>query len=51
LAFDQSLRARNPEWGLRLVEDFAAEAASRGLALAGRREMPSNNIMLRFDRA
>jgi hypothetical protein len=51
LAFDQSLRARNPEWGLRLAEDFAAEAASRGLALAGRREMPSNNIMLRFDRA
>jgi hypothetical protein len=51
LAFDQSLRARNPEWGLRLVEDFAAEAASRGLAPAGRREMPSNNIMLRFDRA
>jgi hypothetical protein len=51
LAFDQSLRARNPEWGLRLVEDFATEAASRGLMLAGRREMPSNNIMLRFDRA
>ena len=51
LAFDQSLRARNPEWGLRLVENFAAEAASRGLMLAGRREMPSNNIMLRFNRA
>ena len=33
------------------VEDFAAEAATRGLILAGRREMPSNNIMLRFDRA
>jgi len=51
LAFDQSLKARNSEWGLRLVEDFAAEAAMRGLILADRREMPSNNIMLRFDRA
>ena len=51
IAFDQSLRARNAEWGLRRVEDFAAEAATRGLILAGRREMPSNNIMLRFDRA
>ena len=51
LAFDQSLRARNSEWGLRRVEDFAAEAATRGLVLGGRREMPSNNIMLRFDKA
>jgi len=51
LAFDQSLKARNAEWGLRLVEDFAAEAATRDLILADRREMPSNNLMLRFDRA
>lgn len=50
LAFDQSLRARNPEWGLRLRQDFEAEAALRGFALTGRREMPSNNIMLRFER-
>ena len=49
LAFDQSLRARDPRWGLRLVEDFAAEAASRGLMLAERRAMPANNIMLRFE--
>ncbi len=49
LAFDQSLRARDPRWGLRLVEDFAAEASLRGMVLVGRREMPSNNIMLRFE--
>lgn len=48
LAFDESLKARDPRWGLRLVEDFAAEARSRGLILAGRREMPANNLMLRF---
>ena len=49
LAFDQNLRARNPGWGLRRVEDFAAEAALRGFVLAARRPMPSNNLMLRFE--
>jgi len=49
LAFDQGLKARDPRWGLRRVEDFAAEAQRRGLVLADRREMPSNNIMLRFE--
>jgi hypothetical protein len=51
LAFDASLRARNADWGLRRVEDFAAEAALRGLVLGDRVAMPANNIMLRFDRA
>ncbi|HEU0309760.1 MAG TPA: DUF938 domain-containing protein [Sphingomicrobium sp.] len=51
LAFDRDLRARDPRWGLRLVEDFAIEAASRGLMLADRRSMPANNIMLRFEAA
>jgi len=49
LAFDRDLRARDPRWGLRLVEDFAAEAASRGFILADRCAMPSNNLMLRFE--
>ena len=49
VAFDQSLKARDPRWGLRLVEDFAAEAALRGLVLVARRPMPSNNLMLRFE--
>jgi hypothetical protein len=51
VAFDQSLRERNSEWGLRRAEDFSAEAERRDLVLAGRRAMPSNNLMLRFDRA
>lgn len=50
LAFDLDLKARNASWGLRLVEDFAAEAALRGFVLVERRHMPSNNLMLRFDR-
>lgn len=50
LAFDQDLRARDPDWGLREVEAFAAEAASRGFSLAQRRPMPANNLMLLFRR-
>ena len=50
LAFDQSLKSRNPEWGLRTKQAFVAEAELRGFVLDGRREMPSNNIMLRFER-
>jgi uncharacterized protein DUF938 len=49
-AFDISLRDRDPRWGLRIVEVFAAEAASRGLVLVARQPMPSNNLMLRFER-
>ena len=48
-AFDVSLRERDPRWGLRLVEDFAAEAGQRGFQLAERQPMPSNNLMLRFE--
>jgi hypothetical protein len=49
LAFDQSLKGRDPRWGLRRKEEFAAEAALRGLVLTGREPMPANNIMLRFE--
>jgi hypothetical protein len=45
-AFDADLRARDPEWGLREVETFAAEASPRGFELAERRLMPANNLML-----
>ena len=49
-AFDADLRRRNPAWGLRRVNDFAAEAELRGFHLAGERRMPANNYMLRFRR-
>lgn len=48
LAFDQQLRQRDPEWGLRRVEDFDAAAAERGFALDQTRAMPANNLMLLF---
>lgn len=47
-AFDASLKARDPAWGLRKVEDVAA--ISPALALAELVEMPANNLMLLFRR-
>lgn len=47
-AFDQSLKARNPEWGLRTLEDVAALAANAGFALERLVEMPANNLTLAF---
>jgi hypothetical protein len=51
LAFDQSLRARNPAWGIRRREDVEAQAASAGLRLAARHAMPANNLLLVWVRA
>lgn len=48
IAFDQSLKSRDPSWGLRTVEWFANEADKRGLDLVERRSMPANNLMLRL---
>jgi len=46
LEFDRDLKARDPNWGLRRVEDFAAAAQERGLTLEQTRTMPANNLML-----
>jgi SAM-dependent methyltransferase len=48
VAFDESLRARDPAWGIRRLEDVAAEARRAGLALAQRHAMPANNLLLVF---
>jgi uncharacterized protein DUF938 len=45
LDFDSDLKRRNPEWGLRKVEDFAA-AGQRDFELVETRPMPANNLML-----
>ncbi len=44
LAFDADLRQRNPEWGLRRVEDLAA--AARDFEPPVVTEMPANNVTL-----
>ena len=49
-AFDASLQARNPEWGVRDVAGVAELAASKGLDLVDRIEMPANNLSLIFRR-
>ena len=46
LAFDADLKQRNPKWGLRKVEHFAAAAADQGIELEETRAMPANNLML-----
>jgi len=46
LAFDADLRRRDPDWGLRRVEDFARAGHERGLELVETRAMPANNRML-----
>ena len=49
-AFDRSLRSRNPEWGVRQLEDVSAEAARQGLALESVVPMPAHNLSVMFRR-
>lgn len=49
--FDQSLRARNPEWGLRMLGDVIAAAEARGLVFERRVAMPANNLIVAFRRS
>lgn len=46
LAFDASLKARNPLWGLREAEALDALAATHGMRRTARHALPANNIML-----
>ena len=50
LAFDESLRERNPQWGIRRREDVCTTAADAGLALCERQSLPANNLLLVFGR-
>ena len=49
-AFDADLRRRNPEWGLRLLEDVAALAARQGFGPHVLEAMPANNLVVLFRR-
>lgn len=49
--FDASLKARDPQWGLRWVHEVAEVAGAHGLVLRERIAMPANNLSLVFARA
>jgi SAM-dependent methyltransferase len=48
--FDESLRARHPDWGVRDVADVTRLANTHGLVLVERILMPANNLSLVFRR-
>ena len=50
-AFDASLRAQNPAWGVRDLEAVAGLAAANGFAEPAIAEMPANNLSLIFVKA
>jgi len=50
-AFDATLRAENPEWGVRDIADLSAAARASGLELAETVAMPADNLVLVFARA
>ena len=50
VAFDESLRQRDPAWGIRTLADVMHQATLAGLRLHERVEMPANNLLLEFRR-
>ena len=50
-AFDATLRAENPDWGVRDVRDLNERAVMAGLTPADITAMPANNLVLAFTRA
>ena len=49
-AFDQSLRSRDAQWGVRDIADITPLANRNGLSLAAIVPMPANNMILIFER-
>lgn len=50
-AFDESLKSRDPQWGLRAVEAIETNAHAAGLTSADIIQMPANNLSLILRRA
>ncbi len=51
LAFDASLRATDPAWGLRHLDDVTASAEAAGFTRPDVHDMPANNLVLVFRRS
>ncbi len=50
IAFDHSLKSRDPRWGLRQLDDIDALAARTGFTRTARHAMPANNLTLVYRR-
>ncbi len=49
--FDADLRRRNPEWGIRSLNDVLTTAGASGFRLLDTTPMPANNLLLHFHSA
>lgn len=49
-SFDESLRGRNPTWGVRDLDEVVGEAKKNGLSFVETVEMPANNLSVIFKR-
>jgi SAM-dependent methyltransferase len=49
--FDESLRAQNPQWGVRDLDEVIAAAKAQQLTLRNTYPMPANNLSVVFQRA
>lgn len=49
-AFDESLHAQNPAWGVRNLEDVVTVAAAENLSLINTVTMPANNLSVIFQK-
>ena len=48
LAFDAQLKAVNPEWGVRDLDEVSSEARDVGLEFVRTLDMPANNLIVVF---
>lgn len=51
LAFDEALRAQDPDWGVRDLDDVVAAANSQHLTMLETYQMPANNLSVVFQRS
>ena len=51
LAFDENLKSRNPDWGVRDLDAVIALFEANGFGLERRIDMPANNLSLVFEKA
>jgi hypothetical protein len=50
LGFNASLKASNPAWGIRDLDDVREQALAAGLHLLQRHALPANNLLLVWGR-